>query len=104
MRCQIPANGRKPLTQFVPIAPIPTIAKRAEPVGAMGLSYDCAGAHALAALAPGVAWSTDLLQSPKGAAPVGRLWYGTSAVRCPPAPRFDDGHGRPARSPSLPVC
>src|SRR5260370_35064884 len=85
MRCQIPANGRKPLTQFVPIAPIPTIAKRAEPVGAMGLADDCAGADDHAALAPGVAWSTDLLQSPKGGRQVVRLWYGTAAGRFPRA-------------------
>lgn len=37
IRCQLPANGRKPLAQFFPIAPVATVAETAEPLVAVCL-------------------------------------------------------------------
>jgi hypothetical protein len=65
-RVAIPANGSKPLTQFFPISPIPTVAKRAEPLIAMGLSNRCACPNNLSAFATSVARGADLIQPTKG--------------------------------------
>src|SRR6266516_255303 len=48
------------------VVPIASVAKRAEPLGTVGLTDDGAGTHDFPSLAPGVARGTDLIQPPKG--------------------------------------
>jgi hypothetical protein len=66
VRPQVPTNGREALAQFRPVAPVAAIAKRAEPLEAVGLADHGPRAHHLPALAPRVAWSTDIIQPAKG--------------------------------------
>jgi hypothetical protein len=63
---QIAANGREALTQFLPVASVAPIAKRAEPLETVGLIDDGARPYDLTTLAPRVASSTDLIQSTRG--------------------------------------
>jgi len=65
VRGEIPTNGRQALTQFLSVATVAAIAKRAEPVETVGLADDRAGTHHLPPLAPGVARSTHVIQPPK---------------------------------------
>jgi len=37
IRCEIVANGRKPLVQFFPIAPVPSVSETTEPLITMRL-------------------------------------------------------------------
>ena len=54
------------LTQFLPVAPVASVAKRAEPVETVGLTDDGARPHDLPALAPRVARGTHVIQPAKG--------------------------------------
>ncbi len=63
---QIPANGGEPLAQFLPVAPVPPIAKRAEPVVTVRLADDSPRPDYLPTLSPPVTRSTDLVQSAEG--------------------------------------
>ncbi len=54
VRGEIATNGRQALTQFLSVATVAAIAKRAEPVETVGLADDRAGTHHLPPLAPGV--------------------------------------------------
>lgn len=62
---QIPTNGSFALTQFLPVAPVATVPKTAEPLEAVSLADDGPNPYYLPALAPFVARSTDLIQSTK---------------------------------------
>jgi hypothetical protein len=66
VRREVTRDGRERLAQFLPVAAVAAVAKRAEPLVAMGLTNDGAGAHHLSALAPFVARSTDVIQPAKG--------------------------------------
>jgi hypothetical protein len=59
VRAEIARNRPECLAQFLPVAPVASIAKRAEPLIAMSLSNHCARAHDLPTFAPGVARGTD---------------------------------------------
>jgi len=63
---QIPTNGHKPLAQFLPIPPVPAIAKRAQPLMTVRLRNRCPRPDNLSAFASPVARRTDLIQSAKG--------------------------------------
>jgi len=56
---EIPTNGAEPLAQFLPIATVPPVAKRTEPVVTMSLRNRCACPDHLPTLAVSVARSTD---------------------------------------------
>ena len=66
MDSQIPTNGCEALTQFLPVASVASVAKRAEPLETVGLADDGARPYHLASLAPGVASSTHVIQPTKG--------------------------------------
>src|SRR5215831_15356443 len=66
MCLEVLGDGRKALAQFLPVAPVPSVAKRAEPLVAVSQADDRAGAHRLPALASGVASSADIIQSAEG--------------------------------------
>jgi hypothetical protein len=72
MCLEVLGDGLKALAQFLPVAPVPSVAKRAESLVAVSLADVCAGAHHLPALASGVASSADIIQSAEG----GRLGFG----------------------------
>ena len=59
---QIPANGGEPLAQFLPISPIASVAKRAEPVERVSLTNGGARPHHLPPFASGVARCADLIR------------------------------------------
>src|SRR5579875_526816 len=61
VRREIPIDGREALSQFCSVAPVAAIAKRAEPLEAVGLADDGARPHHLASLASGVARGTDFI-------------------------------------------
>ena len=65
MRGEVARDRRFALTQFLPVATVAPIAKRAEPVVIVSLADDRACPHHLSALAPSVARSTDLIQPAK---------------------------------------
>jgi hypothetical protein len=65
IRLEIATNGCQRLSQFLPVATVAPIAKRAEPVVTLSLADDGACPHHLPALAPQVARSTDLIQPAK---------------------------------------
>src|SRR5205085_2906170 len=52
---EIATDGREALAQFRSVATVAAVAKRAEPLEAVGLADDGARPHHLASLAPGVA-------------------------------------------------
>ena len=60
---QIPTNGGEPLAQFLPISPIASVAKRAEPVERVGLTDGSPCANDFSPLTPRVARRADLIQS-----------------------------------------
>jgi len=62
VRCEIPTNGREPLTQFLPVPPVAFVPKTAEPLEAVSLADDGPCPHHLPPLAAPVAWRTDLIQ------------------------------------------
>ncbi len=61
-RREIAPNGQEPLAQFLPVPPVATMAKRAEPLVAMGLSNRGARANHLPAFAARVSRSAPLIQ------------------------------------------
>ena len=65
-RREIAPNGQEPLAQFLSVTPVATVAKRAEPLLAMGLSNRCARANHLPAFAASVARSAHVIQPAKG--------------------------------------
>ena len=104
VRREVARDGREALTQFLPVATVASVAKRAEPVVAVGLTDDGARPDHLSALAPGVARGTDADPSDarveaglrSGARHVGGPPHACHqcqrpSTRCPldpPAPRF----------------
>src|SRR5260370_20893819 len=72
--------GREGLRKFHSVEPVAPVAKRAEPLKAVSLTDDRAGPYHLPALAPPVAWSTDVIQSAKGSGHFFGL--GQSALAC----------------------
>src|SRR5579875_1696961 len=65
VRREIPIDGREALSQFCSVAAVAAIAKRAEPLEAVGLADDGARPHHLASLASGVARGTDFIYPAK---------------------------------------
>ncbi len=63
---EIPTNGRKRLSQFLPVLSIVAVSKTAEPVVTVGLTDDRARPYHLPTLAAPVARRTDLIQPAKG--------------------------------------
>jgi hypothetical protein len=66
VHCEVTRNRRKSLVQLCAVATVALAAKRAEPLGTVGLTDDGASTHDLAALAPPVAGGTDIIQPAKG--------------------------------------
>ena len=66
IRCQISANGRKPLAQFFPIASVPAVPETTEPLIAVRLSNRCSCPDDFPTLAAPVARSADVIQPAKG--------------------------------------
>src|SRR5215470_16822604 len=62
---EVARDGCEALTQFLAVAPVAAVAKRTEPLEAMSLADNRAGAYHLSPLAPGVPRSTDLIQPAK---------------------------------------
>src|SRR5260370_29630936 len=62
VRCAVARDGREGLAQFHSVAPIASVAKRAEPLETVGLTDDRAGPDHLSALASPVARGTDVIQ------------------------------------------
>jgi len=60
---QVAPDGTEHLSEFLPIQPVAFVAETAEPLRAVGLTDDGAGADDLSALAPGVARGAQLLQA-----------------------------------------
>ncbi len=79
MRREVARDGRSALSQFLPVAPVASVAKRAEPLEAVGLADDGARPHHLPALAAPVARGTDLIQPAKGRRQVFGLGQGALA-------------------------
>jgi hypothetical protein len=63
---EVATDGPEGLTQFLPVEPIASVANRAEPLVAVGLTDNSAGPDNFPSLAPRVASSTDCIQSAKG--------------------------------------
>src|SRR5215470_13503159 len=78
-RREIAPNGGKPLAQFLPVVTVPPVAKRAEPLIAVGLADGRARPNNFPALAPFVARGTDLIQSAKSRRQIVRLGQGALA-------------------------
>src|SRR5437660_8015502 len=78
---EIATDGREALAQFRSVATVAAVAKRAEPLEAVGLTDDGARPHHLASLAPRVARGTDLIQPAKGRRQVFSLGQGTLSSR-----------------------
>src|SRR5436190_4418041 len=66
VRCEVARDRRKSLAQLCAVATVSSIAQRAEPLEAEGLTDDRLRADHLPALAPPVARGTDVIQSAKG--------------------------------------
>src|SRR3989440_8218568 len=62
VRCEVTRDRCKSLAQLCAVATVASVAKRAEPLGTVGLTDDGASTHDLATLAPPVAGGTDILQ------------------------------------------
>jgi hypothetical protein len=58
---QIPTDAGEPLTYFLPVMPVPAVAKTAEPLIAMGLTDNSPCPHDLPTLAPSVARSAHVI-------------------------------------------
>src|SRR5260370_4983144 len=95
MRCEVPPDSRQALTQFLPIATVPPVANRAEPLKTVGLADDRARPHHFPTLAPGVASRTHVIQPPKRWGQVFGLWQGTLTGRFPGAIDVKDHPGVP---------
>src|SRR6266699_349259 len=63
---EVATDGPEDLAQFRPVEPVASVAKRAEPLIAVGLADDGAGTDDFPTLAPCVASSTDFIQPAKG--------------------------------------
>src|SRR5260370_932100 len=63
---EVGTDDRGALAQSRPVEPVASVAKRAEPLIAMGLADDGAGPDDFPTLAPCVASSTDFIQPAKG--------------------------------------
>src|SRR5579883_976554 len=98
MRCQIAANGRESLTQFFPVAPVPSVSEIAEPLRAMRLRYRGPRPDHFPALAAPVARGTYLIQPARGWGKVIRLRKRTLPSRFPRAVDVED---RPAPTCSI---
>lgn len=61
IRGEIATNGCQSLAQFLPVASVPPVAKRAEPLVTVGLTDRCTRSDHLPPLAPPVTGSTDLI-------------------------------------------
>src|SRR6266700_4722538 len=81
IRREITTDGRKALTQFLPVATVAPVAKRAEPLEGVSLADDGAGSYHLPTLAPGVARGTDVLQLAQGCRHLFSLGQGARARR-----------------------
>ncbi len=62
MCCEVAGDGSLALAQFLPVAPVATVAKTAEPLETVGLADDGPRPHHLPALASRVARGTDVIQ------------------------------------------
>src|SRR5258708_3107362 len=82
---QVLTNSRETPTQFLPVAPIPSIAKRTEPLETVGLADDGSRPYHLPALAPGVARGPHVIQPAKGRGQIVSLRQGAAGP--PPASR-----------------
>ena len=103
VRREVASNGRKRLSQFHTVAPIASVAKRAEPLVRMSLTDDGTSAHDLPALAPCVARGADVIESAKGCGQRLGLGQGALASRFPRAIHIKD-HPRVASSIHQPTC
>src|SRR5258708_2627055 len=65
VRGEVARDRRKSLAQLRAVAPVAAVAKTAEPLEAMSLTDDGPRPHHLPALAPPVAWGTNIIQSAK---------------------------------------
>ena len=66
VRHEVARDSCKIFPQFLPVAPVAAVAKRAEPLVGMSLADDSSCSHDLAAFAPAVARGTNLIQPTKG--------------------------------------
>jgi hypothetical protein len=71
---QIPTNDGEPLSQFLPISPIASVAKRAEPVERVSLTNGGARPHHLPPFASGVARCADARLSRRKGGGRSSLW------------------------------
>ncbi len=62
VRSEVATDGREGLAQFLPVESIASVANRAEPLVAVGLTDNSAGPDDFPTLAPCVASSTDFIQ------------------------------------------
>jgi len=60
-RSEVARNRRETLTQFLPVATVPPIPERAEPLETVGLANDGSSPYYLPALASPVARRTDVI-------------------------------------------
>ena len=66
VRCEVTRDRGMCLAQLCAVATVASVAKRAKPLGTVGLTDDGASTHDLAALVPPVAGGTDIIQPAKG--------------------------------------
>src|SRR6266567_7963838 len=98
VRCEIACDRREALAEFCSVAAVASIAKTAEPVGAMSLRIHRARPDDFPALAPRVASSTDLVQATLWGWQIFCLWQSSLASRLTCAINVKDD---PPVSPSI---
>ena len=95
VRGEVARDHCEALAQFRSVAPVASIAKRTEPLERVRLTDDGAGAYYLPTLAPGVAGSTDVIQSARGRGQLFGLRQSALAGRLPRAVDVKDHPGTP---------
>ncbi|GHO58206.1 hypothetical protein KSB_66810 [Ktedonobacter robiniae] len=66
MESLVTTDGGFALPQFLPVEPVASVAKGAEPLETVGLADDRASPHHLPTFAPSVTRSTDLIEPTRG--------------------------------------